>query len=617
MISRAVYKCLGSIVFVASLSVAPATADEAAWEKVQDILASTSSVVILDGTESVAQRADETDAPAYGGRLVRHITTDPPPLNPYTRSTTISWFITHLIFEPLLYAEKEPPHRLRGWLAKEYPQVSADKLSYRFELRPEARFSDGRPVTAQDVLFSAKALVNPQVMAAASRSFVLSDLQDVKVHGEHGIEFVFTEPFFLKDVNLGRFFFVLPKHFYDPENLLDPVPLHSLVDGSWAQGEHAERVERFAEQFNQNFNRRTLGSGSYVIENPERDIATQQKVVLTRNAGYWGRDVEGLPPAGYVDQIVFKVITNSDAAFIELTNGNLDYRGLQPLEFKEKSNTANFNAQHLKAVFVLDGFQFIVWNNDHPIFGDVRVRRAMTLMTDRQTMIEHLLFGLGHPVVGPISKFRPEYNADLIPHPYDSDRALDLLEEAGWDRDDDGILDKMIDGERVNFEFEIILIAGAPLFKDVALTLQTELQDFGIACSLRELDASILIPWLHEGNFDATVIGLVWGQPTSPPDVHMLLHSSQIGGKGLNGMGFRNAEADSLLETYRREFDVDKRIALYYHLQEILYEQQPMTFLWQPRRVIAFSRRFRGARWHLEGADLREWWLPADEQSRQ
>ena len=610
--SSAICTRVGSLLLVFA-AISSAAADDETWEKVQDILASTSDMVVLDGAERVPLESNDNDAPVYGDWLVRHLGADPPTLNPYTRIDAASGRVQSLIFESLLYAEHEPPYRLRGRLARDYPEISDDKLSYRFELRPEARFADGQAVTSADVLFSMKALMNPQVLADAHRS-PLSTLQDVRVEGEYKIAFVLSEPYFLNDVALGVRLAILPKHFYDPEALLDPVDIRSLIDGSWKQGTHVDRVERFAEQFNQNFNHKALGSGSYVIENPERDLVTQQKAVLTRNPQYWARDLEGLPAAGYVDKVMYKVITNQDAAFIELTNGNLDIHTLQPLEFKEKSWSPNFNARFLKGVQYGNGFNLIAWNNHHPIFQDPRVRKAMTLLIDRQEMIRHLLFGLGEIVVGPISKFRPEYNHDLIPHPYDPDRALDLLAEAGWeDRDDDGVLDKSIDDKTVRFEFEFLIGSGQQISKDIALILQNELQDIGIVCHVRELDWSIFLQRVQSRDFDALTTGFGWGNPAFPPDLYILWHSSQTEGNGINIVGFQNAEADSLLEAYRREFDADRRLAYYCRLQEILYEEQPMTFLWQGRFVTAYSRRFRGVTLYPNGLDTEEWWVPAAE----
>ena len=129
--SSAVCKRAGTLllVFAATSSVA---ADDETWEKVQDILASTSDIVVLDGAESIPLESNDNDAPVYGDWLVRHLHADPSTLNPYTRIDGASGRVQSLIFEALLYAEHEPPYRIQGRLARDYPEISDDKLSYRF-----------------------------------------------------------------------------------------------------------------------------------------------------------------------------------------------------------------------------------------------------------------------------------------------------------------------------------------------------------------------------------------------------------------------------------------------------------------------------------------------------
>ncbi len=587
-------------------------AEDSAWEAVQNILMSTQDIVVLDGTKKAPLRYAGEDNQQYGDWMVQHMLADPQSLNPYTSSDAgASAVLTH-IFDTLLYSENEPPYQLKGKVAKSYPLISEDKLSYTFELRDGISFSDGRPLTAEDVLFSMKVIQNPRVLAPHLRNYY-SAVREVVVEEGQKVTFVCAEPYFRNDVSLG-FFEILPKHFYDPEGLLDPVPIASLIDGSWETGPYKERIERLADQFNQDFNRNVMGSGPYRVDDVERDVVTQQKVVLTRNADYWGASYDDLPASGYVDKMVFKIINNTDAAFIELTNGNLDYHSLRPLEFKEKSWSDDFNERFLKGVEYSGGYTYIGWNNAHPIFADRRVRQAMTHLTDRQSMVENLLFGLAETVEGPISKFRPEYNHDLEPYGYDYERALDLLDEAGWgDADDDGILDKEIDGEMVDFRFELLINSGNQIRKDIALTLQSELADIGIDCQVRELDWSIFLQRVKSKDFAAMILGWSSGVKFAP-DNYQIWHSSQAEAQGSNAISFIHAEADSLLEAYRREFDMEKRIALYKRFQEIVYEEQPYTFLWKSRVARAYSRRFAGVNWYPVGADITEWWVDQDDQ---
>ena len=580
---------------------------EEVWGKVQALLAGTSDIIVLDGTTPAPLRQPKAAAPQYWDWMVEHMLSDPENLNPYTSSDAGASSVHRFIFESLLYAENEPPYALQGLVAKAYPAISADKLSYTFELRPDARFADGQPLTAADVLFSMKVIQNPQVLAPHLRNYYEA-VKDVHVNGEYKITFLCGEPYFRNDMMLGGFE-ILPRHFYDPEGLMEKVPLNSLMDGSWEQGPHAEAVKKFGEQFNQNFNRKLLGSGPYRIADVERDLVTQQKVVLTRNPNYWGQGTAGLPATGYVDKIVFKIINNQDAAFIELTNGQLDMHTLQPLEFKEKSWSDDFSQRFLKGIEYSSGYAYIGWNNHHPIFRDKAVRQAMTMLTNRESLVKNLLFGLGETIESPIHKFRPEYNNSLKPYPYSAEQAAELLAQAGWaDSDGDGLLDKNIDGALTPFSFEILVNSGNQLRKDVALILQGELKDAGIDCQVRELDWSILLQRVKGQDFAAVVLG--WTSSMRfPPDNYQIWHSSQAGGRGSNYISYSNPEVDKILEDYRREFDPKKRIALYQRYQEILHDEQPYTFLWISRVARAYSRRFQGVNWYPTGADTQEWWV--------
>ena len=577
------------------------------WEEVQDILAATRDIIVLDGTHKAPLRTASKGESQFGDWMVQHMLSDPENLNPYTSNDAGASQVLSFVFESLLYPEDEPPYVLKGMLAEEYPTISQDKLSYSFAVRRDARFADGQPLTAADVLFSLKVVKNPQVLAPHLRNYFAA-VEDVQVQGEYGITITCSEPYFLNDVMLGGLE-IIPRHFYDPEGLMEEVTLRGLVDGSWKEGADSLRVSRFAQQFNQNFNRKVLGSGSYLIEDIERDVVTQQKVVLTRNSNYWGTGKADLQDPGYVDKIVFKIVNNMDAAFIDLKNGNLDVHRLQPLEFKDKSWSPEFTDHFLKGIQYSSGYVYVGWNNDHPIFGDRRVRQAMTHLIDKDDMVANLLFGLGESVEGPIHKFRPEYNNDLKPYGYDRERAVALLQEAGWeDADGDGVLDIVVDGERIPFVFVFLVNSGNQIRKDIALVVQSELHDVGIECEVRELDWSIFLDRVKNKNFDAVTLGWT-GSLRFPPDNYQIWHSSQAEGNGSNFIRFINPEVDRILEEYRQEFDMEKRIALYRRYQEILYEEQPYTFLWKQRTVTAYSRRYEGVNWYPAGTDNREWWV--------
>ena len=585
---------------------------ETPWQKVQRTLMDTrkAAAIVLDGTERVPAMYAGDAEPEYGDWMVRHFLSDPENFNPYVSNDSGASTVHQYVFESLLDIENESPYKLRGLVAKGPPAVSEDKLTYTFDLRDDVHFADGKPLSADDVLFSIKVIKNPKVLAASLRNYYAA-ISDVEQEGKYRISFVCQEPYFRNNISLGSMQ-ILPKHFYDPDGLLDPVDIQSLIDGSWESGPHAERVQQFAEKFNTRYHRNMLGSGPYLVEDWEDDVVTGQKVILTRNPNYWGSDRADLMHKGYVEKVVFKIVNDQEAAFIELTNGNIDYFGLRPLQFKDKSWSPDFMDRFKKSVVYSSGYVYIGWNNAHPIFRDKRVRKAMTFLTDRESMVLNLMFGLAETVEGPIHKFRPEYNHNLEPLPYDPDRALALLDEAGWsDTDNDGILDKTIDGEKRPLKFEFLVNSGNQLRKDIALALQYELQDIGIVCKVRELDWTIFLDRVvRKKDFAACTLGWT-GSLSLPPDSYQIWHSSQAEGQGSNYIGFKNKEVDRILETYRREFDMDKRVQLYRRFQEILYDEQPYTFLWKSRTAISYSKRFAGDNWYAIGADTQEWWVGA------
>ena len=231
----------------------PAGAEEEAWEKVQEILMETKDTVVLDGIERAPLRAMEVAAPDYGDWMVRFMLADPEKLNPITSSDAGAGQVLENIFESLLNPEYDPPYKLRGWVAKDYPEISDDRLTYTFELRDGVYFSDGKSLTAEDVVFSMKVIHNPVVLAQHLRNYYAA-VKDVQVQDGNKISFLCDQPYFRNDLILGGFN-ILPRHFYDPEGLMDPVEVADLIDGSWEKSPHKERVERFGEQFNQNFNR--------------------------------------------------------------------------------------------------------------------------------------------------------------------------------------------------------------------------------------------------------------------------------------------------------------------------------------------------------------------------
>jgi peptide/nickel transport system substrate-binding protein len=555
-------------------------------------------------TTPVAQAGESTPAaPVTGDWLLDHILSDPEQLNPLTSNDYTSNLILGYIFESLL--QRDPRTlELRASLAVARPEISEGKLEYTFKLRQDAHFQDGHPITGEDVLFSIKALKCPLVNAPFQRVYYES-IVDAQLLDPSTIRFKAKEPYFLHENVLGGIG-VLPRHYYDPENLLKDVTVAELA-GNYSK--HEEHVRKFAQHFNQNYSRNPMGSGPYKF----KSWSTGQEVVLERDPNYWGNGKEGIDQA-YLDVLKYRVINNMDAALVNLKAGNLDAMTLEPLQHLRQTSGGRFEKDYEKYIYSRPSYTYIGWNNVHPIFQDMRVRQAMTYLTNREQMVKTLLFDLGQVVDGPIYRFRPEYDEGLYSHPFDPQKALALLREAGWqDTDGDGILDKEIDGQRTAFRFEIKFNSGNDIRKGVALALQDELRKHGIDANVRALDWTIFLDDVRNHNFDAVILG--WAMSVTEPDAYQVWHSSQAENRGSNMISYKNPRVDAILEEYRRIFDADQRIELYREFQRILNVEQPYTFLFMQKAVTAVSRRFQGVE-VLPIGRLRplDWWVPKVQQ---
>jgi peptide/nickel transport system substrate-binding protein len=542
------------------------------------------------------------EKPVTGDWLLNHSLSDPEQLNPLTSNDASSSEILGFIFENLLILDPRSLE-LKPMIAESRPEISPDKLAYTFKLRRDARFQDGRPVTGEDVLFSMKAIKCPLVDAPFLRVYYDS-VVDAELLDPYTIHFRTKEQYFLNESVLGEIT-ILPRHVYDPENLLKSVGVRDLLHDP---AKLPANVKRFAENFNKNYSRSAVGSGPYKFNGWK----TGQEVQLVRDPNYWGNGKAGIEQP-HLDRLRFRIINNPDAALIQLKSGDLDTMDLTPIQAVRGTSSDRFNRQFQKLEYYGSSYSYIGWNNAHPIFRDKRVRQAMTYFTNRQQMVKTILFGLGQVVDGPIYFFRPEYDKGLYSYPYDPKKALALLNEAGWkDTDGDGVLDKIIDGKKVPLRFEIKVNSGNDVRKSVALVLQDELKKHGVAATVRELDWTIFLDDVKNHKFDAVILG--WVMPVREPDEYQVWHSSQAANKGSNAISYKNPRVDKILEDYRREFDPKKRIEMYKEFQRIVNDEQPYTFLFSRKSVSAVNRRFHGVEVLPAGLRPLEWWAPLSQQ---
>ncbi len=545
-------------------------------------------------------------SPVRGGWLVIGVGSDPETLNPLLRHDFNSLRVLRWVFSPLLVLDNETlePSPL---IAAALPEISEDKLRYTFRLRPEVTFSDGRPLTAADVVFTMKAIKHPLVLAPHLRSNYES-VQDAIALDATTIRFELEKPYFLNTLVLGGIS-PLPRHHYDPGRLLADISVAELDAFESLDPERKQRATDFATHFNADFHRNPVGPGPFVLRDQDRDVITGERIDLRHRSDYWAPDDPSLGDA-WVDRIVFRIISNREAALVALKRGEVDTLELTPLQYKSNEDNESFQEKIATHVSTRGGYVYIGWNLKREIFQDARVRRALTYLVDKRNIIEKINYGLAVPVESPVFVERAEYNRTLAPYSFDPERAKALLADAGWvDTNDDGVLDREFNGKRKDLRFELMTGSGFAPARDAGLAIVDSFKRVGIDASLRAIDFSIMLARASQFDYDGIMLG--WVGTAGPPDLYNRFHSSQAIEGGWNRSSFKNAEADRILEAYRSEFDSEARKELYDRLQEILYEEQPYTFLFSRKIVTAWNRRFHGVRWFRTGdTDHREWWVP-------
>jgi peptide/nickel transport system substrate-binding protein len=564
---------LGVIILLQFLSMIQA---DRLYDRLNTLIGRLESHASVPTRHAEKPTSSATSAKEYPGDegdwLVWSINAEPETLNPLTsRDIYAQWIVgTYYfsnIFEGLLNYDFDTL-KLKPLLAESY-EISKDALQITMRIRSDVHFSDGHPITADDITFSYKTIMDPNVDAAQLRNYYNNLKEVVKIDGRT-VKFIFDKPYF-KSLEIVGDIPILPEHLY------------KFTDAS---------------QFN---NRRSnpVGSGPYVFERWDMG----REIVLTRNENYWGAKP-------HIKKIVFRIITNEVAELQALRSHETDFMRPRSEQYAGVSADGQFVKEFKCLSFWIpqEGYTYIGWNQDLSFFKERKVRLAMTHLVDREEINKHLLKGLGRIVTGPFYILGPQYDPNIQPWPYDPNKARQLLDEAGWiDHDGDGIRDK----NGTPFKFKFMTVSGSPLYEQLARLLKDSFAQVGIDLNPDPYEWSVFSERLHTRAFEA--VTLSWGG-TVQDDPYQIWHSSQIGNRGSNYVGFRNAKADAIIEEARATMDEEKRNEFYHQLDRILHEEQPYTFLFTRPSLELLDNRFENVVVHKLGLNPHEWYVPKDKQ---
>ncbi|MCB0705959.1 MAG: hypothetical protein KDC34_11640 [Saprospiraceae bacterium] len=466
---------------------------------------------------------------------------------------------------------------------------------YHFDILDEAVWDDGKPITGYDYAFTIKTIMNPVVPAQQTRPYFES-LADVQVDPENPKKFsvYMKEKYILAEEVLVGAAPVMPAHLFDPEGLMSKVSIVDLVDtAKTALLESDPDMIAFADLFSSDKYNRDIeflrGSGAYKVVEWE----SGQRLVLEKKADWWGdalsdqySGLKAIP-----DKIIYKPVPDVVAAATLTRSESFDIVPL--LDSKDFSSMRQEEQmQNIYEFYTPTQMMFYLTyiNTKDERLNDKRVRRAFAHLMNLDEIIETLFFGLGERIIGPIHPSKDYYNRDLKPIDFNTQKASELLTEAGWiDSNGNGVVDKEINGELVEMRIEY-LTTQTPASQNIALLFIENARKVGVEVQLVTKDFQTWKDEMNNRNYLLAGAGL--GAQPILDDLYQIWHTSSDTPTGFNRMGFGNARSDQILEDIRVTLDKPKRDALYRELQEIIYDEQPVIFLLAPQGRVMVHKRW-------------------------
>ena len=498
--------------------------------------------------------SDPAKLPGYGdgGEFTELFEAQPAKLTPYIASDVYQTRVMDRVCESLGTFDPKTL-KMVGQLADGW-QIDPDGLWIRAHINPLAHFSDGQPVTAEDVRWTYMDFINNPLIEAERTRSTQDNLKDVKVIDDHTAEFVFKEPLFTNILTaLGDP--ILPKHYYAK---FEPSQVNQATG-------------------------MLMGSGQFRLDKLPKgsdDLASQwtpgKDVVLVRNEQYWAAPA---PLAG----MRFRTIKDDLGRLVAYRNGE----GSMMLPTSPQFNKLmKDEPQFEKSSYMLKwtnmrcGYSFIAWqcgprNGKMTPFADKRVRKAMTMLLDRERMIRDIWDGIGIVSKGPMNPESPASDPSVAPLPFDPEKAKALLAEAGWkDRDGDGILENE-KGDK--FTFEYTYATGGEISERIARFTKDSYGKAGIVMTTRPVDWSRYQELLKLRDFDAITMG--WGANAPESDPRQIWHSESIKEGGDNFTQWNSPTCDALIEKGRRTMNEADRMLVWRQFEACVAEDQPYTFV--------------------------------------
>ena len=483
------------------------------------------------------------EVPARGGVYIEGVAGNPQYINPVLcQYNEVDRDLCALIFNGLLKLDDKgewQPDLAESW------EVGPNSDVYTFTLRSDIRWHDGLRITADDVIFTVQLMQDPALpvlpdLANLWRSVIATKADD------RTVVFQLSQPYAaFPDYVTSRWFGVIPKHYwerYDPED----IPKAQL-------------------------NTQPIGSGPFRLVEIDSQHARLEPVI------------QQFDEAPYLDALEFRFFPDYPSILAAAEAGEV-HGVSRVLPEYQKQAEAIPDLQLFTSP--MPGYTMALINfdaPDAPFLADQTVRQALAYALDRDKLLNEIVPGVGLKADSPILPGTWAYNPDIPTYEYDPDRAMKMLEEAGWvDENNDGVREK--DGQELAFT---LISDDAPHSIGISQALAQDWARIGVRVTPQPVSfTGMMTDYLSPRKFDVALVSL---ELFGDPDPYPLWHSSQISPKGQNFGGWQNREADILMEQARLTSDRETRRQLYDEFQRIFATDLPAILLYYPLYTYAAS----------------------------
>ncbi len=495
--------------------------------------------------------------PDYGGSFSEGVVGEPHYINPLlSQNNDVDRDLVSLVYSGLMKYNEEG--KLVPDLAKSY-EISSDGLNYTIYLKENAKWQDGAPVTADDVVFTIQTAQNPDY---GSLQRINWQGVDVEAADSHTVILKLKNKYaqFLNNLTLN----IIPQHIWQN---IKPVNF-ALSD----------------------FNLKPIGSGPYKFKKLKKDDTGKiTSYELGSNKNFYSGQ-------SYIDSIELKFYSSEDEMIDEYNKNSIESmafvsaNNLKKVRFQKRLNIEELKLPRYFGVFFNQ--------NEAPILTDKNIRLALSYATDKKDIVNKILDGKGLETNSPIIGGVLDIADDFKKYDYDPEKAKKILADAGWSNPDSkGVLTKTAKAkskkEKPATEKLTLRLTTStwPELNNVAKILKEEWAKIGIELTIEALPTQELQQTIKDRGYQTLLFGEILN---IDPDPFSLWHSSQKRDPGLNLALYDNKSADSLLEKARQTLNPLERIKQYQDFQKLVVEDVPAIFLYNPLYIYAQTNNIKG-----------------------